>query len=197
MHLFCRNQTREGNHNWDDRPFDTVQEMNGTILQKWNNKITNADTVIIAGDISLRGKNDALIALVSQLKGKKILLVGNHDQVEDYRYRQLFEEICDYKELTIAFGGKSYKVACSHYPYLLWNGQHRGTIFLYAHAHNSVEHAFYQDCIRRMNESEELSLRRQGGQKIIAINVGCMMPYMGYEPRTLQELLQGVGELPQ
>lgn len=141
--------------------------MNETFLRKWNAKVNNADTVIIAGDISLRGKNDALIALASQLKGKKVLLVGNHDHLEDYRYRQLFDEICDYKELTISFGGRAYKIACSHYPYLFWNGQHRGTIFLYAHVHNSIEDEFYQECIRRINESEGLSLRRQGGQKII------------------------------
>ena len=190
LHLFCRNQTNEGICNHDRRPFDTVEEMNETILRKWNAKVNNGDTVVIHGDVSMRGKNDALIGLVSQLKGKKILLAGNHDQLTDYRYTKLYEQVRDYLELDISFGGKAYKVACSHYPYLLWSGQHRGTIFLYAHAHNSIEHTFYQDCIRRLNESEELSLRRKGGQKIRAINVGAMMPYVDYEPRSLQELLE-------
>lgn len=95
--------------------------------------------------------------------------------------------------MTIAFGGKAYKVCIMHYPILCWNGQHRGTFLLYAHTHNSVEDEFFQKCIAEMNRSEELSLRRAGGQKIIAINTGSMKPYMNYTPRTLQEMLKEVG----
>ena len=62
---------------------------------------------------------------------------------------------------------------------------------LYAHLYNSIEEEFFQDCIRRINESEELSLRRKGGQKVVAINVGSCMPWMDYTPRTLEEILRG------
>ena len=41
-----------------------------------------------------------------------------------------------------------------------------------------------------MNGNSKLGLRRQGGKPIVAINVGCMFPYMDYEPRTLGELLE-------
>ena len=41
-----------------------------------------------------------------------------------------------------------------------------------------------------MNASEEFTLRRKGDAFIRAINVGCMHPYMDYEPRSLQELLK-------
>lgn len=46
-----------------------------------------------------------------------------------------------------------------------------------------------------MNRSEELSLRRQGGETILAINVGACMPWIDYEPRTLKEILKGCGNL--
>ena len=42
--------------------------MHDYILKHWNEKITNGDTVYILGDVALRGKNDALIALVAQLR---------------------------------------------------------------------------------------------------------------------------------
>lgn len=193
LHLFAKSQTNEGSVNYDGRPFDTVAEMNKTILENHNKRITNGDTTVFMGDMSMRGRSDELVALVAQMKGKKILVKGNHDDLSDYRYAKLFDEICDYKEMTISFGGKAYKVACSHYPILMWNGQHRGTILLYAHTHTSAEDAFFQKCLAEMNESEELALRRHGCSKILAINVGCMHPYMGYTPRTLQELLEGVG----
>lgn len=188
LHLFCTSQTQAG-ANYDNRPFANLDEMHNYFLTRWNTKVTNADKVYILGDIALRGRHTPLVGLVAQLKGRKILVKGNHDDVSDYRYQQLFEEICDYKEIEDAFGGKNYKLVLCHYPILMWNGQHRGTILLYGHTHNSVEDSFFRKCIAEMNASEELSLRRYGGQKIQAINVGACMPYINYEPCTLKEIL--------
>ena len=129
LHLFNRNQTDEG-RNYDRRPFATVEEMNQYILERWNAKINNGDTVYILGDMAMRGKNSALLALVAQLKGKKILFRGNHDDLSDYRYQRLFEEITDYREIADSFDGKTYKLCLMHYPILMWNGQHRGSILL-------------------------------------------------------------------
>lgn len=188
LHLFCKSQTKQG-ANYDNRPFETMDEMHNYILTRWNARVTNGDTVYILGDIALRGSYAPLIGLVAQLKGKKVLIRGNHDDTKDYRYAQLFDDILDYKEITENVNGKAYKLCLMHYPILMWNGQHRGTILLYGHAHNSIEHEFFQDCIRRMNESEELSLRRHGGEHIRAINVGACMPWMNYTPRMISELL--------
>lgn len=189
MHLFCKSQTQEGWLNFDNRPFKTTEEMHQHFLQEWNSQITNGDTTYILGDMSLRGKNDELIALVAQLKGKKILIKGNHDDLSDYRYKQLFHEICDYKEVTDCIGGTAYKLVLSHYPILMWNGQHKGTILLYGHTHTSAEDAYFQRCLAEMNSSEEWQFRRPQEPIFQAYNVGCMMPYMNYKPRTLKEIL--------
>mgnify|MGYP000050457153 CR=1 FL=1 len=153
LHLFNRNQTGEG-MNYDGRPFATVAEMNQYILEHWNAKITNGDTVYILGDMAMRGKNNALLALVAQLKGKKILFRGNHDDLSDYRYQRLFEEITDYREIADSFDGKTYKLCLMHYPILMWNGQHRGSILLYAHTHN----IFYMSEWQAIFQCEEYSL---------------------------------------
>ena len=136
MHFFHKNVTKEGN-NFDNRPFNSLAEMHEYMKEKWNSKITNGDTVYILGDIAMRGTNEELIALVAQLKGRKILVKGNHDDVSDLRYKNLFEEICAYKEVTDHIGQEAYKLVLSHYPILMWNGQHRGTIHLYGHTHNT------------------------------------------------------------
>lgn len=70
LHLFNRNQTDEG-RNYDRRPFATVEEMNQYILERWNAKINNGDTVYILGDMAMRGKNSALLALVAQLRARR------------------------------------------------------------------------------------------------------------------------------
>ena len=194
LYLFCRSQVDNGGVNYDGRPFKSLDEMHEYILCRWNEKVTNGDTVYILGDVAMRGKNDALIALVAQLKGKKVLIKGNHDDLADYRYKQLFYEILDYKELSDSYEGKTHKVVISHYPILMWNGQHSGTLLLYGHTHNSAEDSFFQSCLESMNGNEELKLRRQGEKAFRAINVGCMMPYMNYEPRTLKEILSAFEE---
>ena len=94
LHLFHENAIA-----FDHRPFASLQEMHDTILKNWNERVTNGDMVYILGDVSMRGKKEDLIAFVAQLKGRKILIKGNHDDVSDYRYQQLFHEIYDYKEM--------------------------------------------------------------------------------------------------
>ena len=187
MHFFHKNVTKEGN-NFDNRPFESLSEMHQYMKEKWNSKITNGDTVYILGDIAMRGTNEELIALVAQLKGKKFLIKGNHDDVSDMRYKNIFQEICDYKEITDYVNNDAYKLVLSHYPILMWNGQHRGTIHLYGHTHNTYEDTFYQECLRTLN-LENLQRSERCYDITRAYNVGCMMPYMNYEPRTLKEIL--------
>ena len=90
LHLFHENAIK-----FDHRPFDSVQEMHEVVLKNWNDRVTNGDFVYLLGDMSLRGKNEDLIR-------------GNHDNVSDYRYQQLFTEICDYKEIYDSVGKEKY-----------------------------------------------------------------------------------------
>ena len=80
LHLF-----HEASIRFDNRPFASLEEMHEAVVSRWNNKVNNGDTVYILGDMSMRGKKEDLISLVATLKGKKILVKGNHDDVSDYR----------------------------------------------------------------------------------------------------------------
>ncbi len=181
LHLF-----HEASIRFDDRPYANLEEMHADIVKKWNSKVNNGDTVYILGDMSMRGKNEDLIALVAILKGKKILVKGNHDDVSDLRYRQLFQEICDYKEIRDSIGGKAYDLVLCHYPIFSWKHMRRGTILLYGHTHNSPEDDYFQKCLDGMKEND---CRHIGEGSIQAYNVGCMKPRMNYVPRSLQEIL--------
>ena len=66
LHLLHENVIR-----FDNRPFDSIAQMQETIVNNWNSKVTNGDTVYILGDVSMRGKKEDLISLVATLKGKK------------------------------------------------------------------------------------------------------------------------------
>lgn len=183
LHLFHANCLK-----FDGRPFNCVEDMHDAIRASWNNKVTNGDMVFIVGDISYRGKNEDLIAFVSTLKGHKILIKGNHDDVSDYRYSQLFDEICDYKEIQDSVDGNNYRVVLSHYPIFSWKNMGRGAILIHGHTHDSAEDNFYQESLKIMTDKGLSSHIYKIPPK--AINVGCMKPWMGYEPRTLKELLK-------
>ena len=181
LHLF-----HEASIRFDQRPFSSVEEMHEIILENWNKRITNGDTVYILGDISLRGRNEDLIAFVAKLKGKKVLVKGNHDDLSDYRYQQLFHEIVDYKEIRDAYDGTNYKLVLCHYPLFSWKDMGKGSILLYGHTHNSQEDVYFQKCLKKMHEKEF----RHASNKVKAYNVGCMKSYMSYIPRTLKEILE-------
>ena len=187
LHLFHKNVTRAGK-NFDDRPFDNLEEMRSTVKDKWNAKVTNGDTVYILGDLAMRGTQEDLIAFVSTLKGHKVMVKGNHDDIKDLRYKQLFDEICDYKEISDTLDGKNVKLVLCHYPILMWKNQHRGSILLYGHVHNSIEEYYFKKCLREM-DNEDFFNRRDGEEVLRAYNVGCMMPYMDYEPKSLTEIV--------
>ena len=125
--------------------------------------------------------------MVARMKGKKVLVRGNHDHIDDYRYQQLYEEICDYKEIQDGIDGKQYHLVLFHYPIFSWKNMGHGTILLYGHTHDSMEDTYYQECLRKMAE-EECS-RHIYECRPQAYNVGCMKPWMNYEPRSLKEIL--------
>lgn len=189
-HLFHKNVTDEGT-NFDNRPFSTLSEMHKVIKENNNKTVTNADHLYLAGDFAWK-ENEETIQYVSTLKGNKHLILGNHDSVSDQRYRQLFVEIVNYKEVIDYVDGKQYHVIVSHYPLAFWNHQHRyrrdgeehkiWSVLLYGHVHNSIEEIYFQEYIRKLNEEYNI--------RCIAKNIGCMMPYMDYTPRTLKHILE-------
>ena len=90
-----------GDPHWDheniikysSRPFSTVEEMNRAIINNWNNVVNPEDTVYLVGDISMKRSS---LSLLSELKGRKILIKGNHDVWKLKDYLPYFEDIRAY-----------------------------------------------------------------------------------------------------
>ena len=95
------------------RPFSSVEEMNSTIIRRWNSKIKPEDTVYVLGDMCFT-QFSAAIPIFKQLNGKKILIQGNHDKYSVSQYEKLgFTSIL--LEAKIRIHGKTLRM--SHYPY--------------------------------------------------------------------------------
>ena len=159
---------------FDRRPFASAEEMDRVLIGRWNNKVSDADTVYVLGDLSWHN-DQKTCEILSQLQGKKILIQGNHDRIHG-QVRHFFEEVCPYKEVTLP--GNISVVLC-HYPILFFNRHYYGAYMLYGHVHNSKEW--------EITEQHKTELQQQG-VKCNLFNVGCMV--RNYEPVTLDEIIQ-------
>jgi len=164
---------------YDERPFYTVSEMDNTLIRNWNEVVKDKDVVYILGDVSWYD-SEKTRDILRQLNGRKRLIIGNHDSVSA-KLTDCFEEIAPYAEII---DGNA-KVILSHYPIMFWNGQHRHSIHLYGHVHDTQEEVFTKMWRNEMREKTELPIRMY--------NVGCMKPYMDYTPRTLQYIIKHGG----
>ncbi len=72
------------------RPFENVEHMNESLIENWNSVVRDNDRVYHLGDVTMHPKN---IQLCSRLKGKKILIKGNHDIGPIEEYLKYFEDI--------------------------------------------------------------------------------------------------------
>lgn len=77
------------------RPFDTMEEMNEFMIEKWNSVVTENDTVIHLGDIVFAQTG---FECLGKLNGKKIALMGNHERHKLSKYLEYFSDIRAYKE---------------------------------------------------------------------------------------------------
>lgn len=126
LHLGHENVIR-----FNNRPFQFAEEMNEVLITNYNSVVTDKDTVYILGDLSFRLDIEQANKKFARLKGKKHLIIGNHDKYEQYN-PNLFKEICDYK--FIADGGL--RIALMHYPMLEWNRSRYGSLMLHGHIHS-------------------------------------------------------------
>lgn len=82
---------------FDNRPFENIDEMETEIIRRWNERVTPQDTVYIIGDFSWRTSN-SWIPVLKQLKGRKVLIRGNHDPKRiDGKLAKMFDDVKDYK----------------------------------------------------------------------------------------------------
>ena len=116
-----------------DRPFETVEEMDRLILQNYNALIHKDDTVYILGDVCHHMKIEEADELIRKLNGKKYLIRGNHDKNYDPR---LFADIRDY--MTVSVNGQYFVLM--HYPMLSWHKKSSGSIQLHGHIHARMDY---------------------------------------------------------
>ena len=182
------------NTKMDKRGFSDVTEMNEYMIDKWNNKVTNADTVVILGDLSL-GKVEETNELINRLKGKLCLITGNHDKYvtsPDFDSGR-FEWIDNYREVT----DSQKKVICCHYPIPFYDGQyrkrHKGdpkTYMLYGHVHETRDEDLMKQIIDLIRQTPYYPIGSENESTIPCNMINCFCKRSEYTPLTLVEWIK-------
>lgn len=118
-----------------DRPFANANEMDAALINNWNAKVHRNDTVYIVGDFLFRAKCPAEEYL-SVLKGKKHLIIGNHDKywMKKVDLSVWFESVSPM--LFVQDSGQT--ATLCHYPMMSWPDMSKGGFMVYGHIHNNT-----------------------------------------------------------
>lgn len=120
-----------------ERPFESLDEMNRTLIANINARVTKNDTLYILGDATHKGSLEEANKLLAKINGKKILIKGNHDRKYD---PDLFEEVHDFLEVHLGDKGQNYSISLMHYPMVEWPKSRHGSIHLHGHQHNKPDY---------------------------------------------------------
>lgn len=115
------------------RPFANVEEMNKTMVERWNALVKPGDIVHHLGDFAF-GKQH--LSWLGRLNGNKFFVEGNHDEyfVGELRRFGLIGQMSAYRQISV----NGQKIVLFHYGMRTWHHDLRGTWQLYGHSHGGL-----------------------------------------------------------
>ena len=163
----------------DNRPFTDIATHDQVLADYWKTCVGKEDHIYVLGDVYF-GNVTAAAQYYGELPGHKHLIIGNHDHqlVKKDEFREQWKSIESYAELRIPL---KKRLILSHYPILAFNRHYAGSYHFYGHVHNFQEAVLINQC-RKFLEAKM-------GCPCKMYNVGAMMPWMGYMPRTFEEII--------
>lgn len=96
---------------YSGRPFKDVLEMNIEMAARWNERVLPQDTVYHLGDFAM-GKAELLDPTRAALRGRIVLILGNHDRSRRRMLQAGFDEV--HEKLTLKHG--DHTLFMRHHP---------------------------------------------------------------------------------
>lgn len=124
-----------------NRPFDTVEEMNRTIIHNWNEVVSPDDTVYHLGDF-IMGPERGLGEILYALNGHIHLVRGNHDTKGKLAYYAAHPDKITVHDVAHLPYKSLYFFMC-HFPleseefYRMINKDNSEVIMVHGHVHNN------------------------------------------------------------
>ncbi len=129
---------------YEPRGFNSIDDMNKTIINNWNGIVTDQDDIYVLGDFFLGTDTDYICDAIGNLRGRIHLIIGNHDTPAKIElYKEL--RICEVLYATqIKFKKRLFYL--SHYPTMtadLQSNPEKAIFNLFGHTHSKDK--FYGD----------------------------------------------------
>ncbi len=118
-----------------DRPFTSVEEMNKTLIESWNNTVKPADHVWFLGDLTMDKRK--VQPSLDKLNGQIHFIFGNHDGGSRSIIQKHSNVVWAGDLKTLKVNGVS--ITLCHYAMRVWNKSHFGAKHLYGHSHGTLE----------------------------------------------------------
>lgn len=154
----------------ETRTFETIEIHDQAIIRNVNDRVQTDDILYIVGDFALSRDAEYVAHCFHALRGRKILLLGNHDLDNKGRILPELEalpwDVPPTHAMETKDGGK--RLWLSHYAHRAWPAQHYGSYHFFGHSHGGLE-----------------SVGRSR-------DVGVDLPDMGFGPRRFEELIKGM-----
>lgn len=123
------------------RPFSSTDEMDRFIVDRWNDVVRPDDIVYHLGDFAVGERDPAKIKRIfSQLKGRKYLVLGNHDVRSDGSVHPSIAALgwsAPPVHMMESMEGKKRVILC-HYAMRVWAASHYDSWHFYGHSHGKL-----------------------------------------------------------
>lgn len=131
---------------WKVRGFNSVQEMNESIVKNWNSVVGPDDDVYVLGDLCLGGGTPSTLLankkLIESLNGKLHIIRGNHDTNPRVIMYSQCANVVDEVKWADMLHYRKYHFYLSHFPTLTGNLEkeslHQCTCNLFGHTHQTT-----------------------------------------------------------
>lgn len=124
------------------RPWDNAVEMNEDMIRWYNELVDDKDRVYILGDVAFSAAK--IRETVPRLKGRKVLVPGNHEPVKMRKYFDVFDDVRGY---VVKKG-----FIMSHIP-IHEQSLSRWKLNIHGHLHNNQieDDRYFCACVERTN----------------------------------------------
>jgi calcineurin-like phosphoesterase family protein len=119
------------------RPFQSVKEMNETLIKNWNSVVKTDDETFVVGDYAFCCDITMALDVFYQLNGRKHLIIGNHDQLALEMERMkpgTWASISDMREVI----DHNQKIVLCHYALRTWLHSYKSVWHLFGHTHGTL-----------------------------------------------------------
>jgi calcineurin-like phosphoesterase family protein len=125
------------------RPFQSVEEMNAVMVERWNNMVTDDDMVYHLGDFTLKDLSH-FTKWARQLNGNIRILPGSHDEpwLKDFVASEKVQVLVPLVSLEFSeFGtaGQPQVIVLCHYSMQVWDRSNHGSWHLFGHSHGKLK----------------------------------------------------------